>query len=329
MIKNPRIFVGPMSKNIVDAVIELANETKEPIGLIPSRRQVEHNGGYVNNWTTNGFCEYVRSKTNNVLLVRDHSGPKQGLNPDDGLESFLFDIKENLFDVIHIDVWKEYSGLLDGAKKTVEFIKTGYQINPDMYYEIGTEEAIRPFSTSDLEFLILYLKKNLDYKEYDKIKYLVIQSGTALKGNNNIGIYDQNKLEFMVNLAKKYNLISKEHNGDYLSVDLVNSKFNKGLDCINIAPEFGGIETKEIIKNILNNKPELLDGFYQICFNSKKWVKWVQSDFKPEDNKIKLIEICGHYVFSEPKFIELTKQLPDITPIIKEVIKNKLRVLSK
>jgi hypothetical protein len=64
---SPRLFVGPMSKEIVDAVIDYP----EPLGLIPSRRQVDYESGYVNAWTTETFCNYVRSKTDNVLLVRD------------------------------------------------------------------------------------------------------------------------------------------------------------------------------------------------------------------------------------------------------------------
>ena len=38
-----------MSKNIVDAINEFCKETNNKIGLIPSRRQVEWDGGYVNN----------------------------------------------------------------------------------------------------------------------------------------------------------------------------------------------------------------------------------------------------------------------------------------
>ena len=37
-----------MSKNVVDLVIEFNGD----FGFIPSRRQVDYQGGYVNNWTT-------------------------------------------------------------------------------------------------------------------------------------------------------------------------------------------------------------------------------------------------------------------------------------
>ena len=40
-MKYPRLFVGPMSKEIVDIVIEYSLE-KNVLGLIPSRRQIEN-----------------------------------------------------------------------------------------------------------------------------------------------------------------------------------------------------------------------------------------------------------------------------------------------
>ena len=44
-----KFFIGPMSKNIVDSIIEFQIESKNKVGLIPSRRQVDYNGGYSNN----------------------------------------------------------------------------------------------------------------------------------------------------------------------------------------------------------------------------------------------------------------------------------------
>ena len=49
--------VGPMSQNIVDVTIELAEKHDVPLMLIASRRidSEYHGGGYVNNWTTEDF----------------------------------------------------------------------------------------------------------------------------------------------------------------------------------------------------------------------------------------------------------------------------------
>ena len=40
-----KFYIGPMSKNVVDSVIEFVEETGNKIGFIPSRRQVEYDGG--------------------------------------------------------------------------------------------------------------------------------------------------------------------------------------------------------------------------------------------------------------------------------------------
>ena len=45
-----------------------------------------------------------------------------------------------------------------------------------------------------------------------------------------------------------------------------------------------------------------IEEYYQICYDSKRWEKWVDDDFIPHENKKELIKICGHYVFSEKEF---------------------------
>jgi hypothetical protein len=325
----PKFFIGPMSKNIVDTIIDFCNKNNTSIGLIPSRRQVEFNGGYVNNWKTSEFTDYVRSKTNHVLLVRDHSGPGQGQFDDDGYESLTEDCK--FFDIIHIDPWKKYPSFNLGLKETIRMIEHCYELNPNLQYEIGTEEAIRRFEPYELEELIIQLKNRLDPNIFDKIKYLVIQSGTSLKQTTQTGEYDKDRLIDMVKVSRKYGLISKEHNGDYLPIDLIKQKFNYGLDSINIAPEFGVIETKVVLDEIIkNSQNDLFEKFYTICYESKKWVKWVDKNFKPEDNKKDLILICGHYVISNEDFISLKKQLDkNIDDKIKNKIEDKLNNMNK
>jgi len=68
-IEKTKLFLGPMTKNIVDGVVVCKN-----VGLIPSRRQVDHTGGYVNNWTTETFSSYVRITNKSTLICRDHGG---------------------------------------------------------------------------------------------------------------------------------------------------------------------------------------------------------------------------------------------------------------
>jgi hypothetical protein len=326
-MKDIKFYIGPMSKNIVDSVIEYSINNNINIGLIPSRRQIDKNGGYVNNWTTKEFSFYVKNKSKNILLVRDHCGPNQGQIEDDGVDSFIEDC--SYFDVIHIDVWKKYPTYEEGLSKTIDFINLGYKLNSNLYYEIGTEEAIRKFESFELDNLVSDLNKNLSNELFSRIKFLVIQSGTALKENTNIGIYDKERLTKMLKICKKYNLISKEHNGDYISNDILKEKFILGLNSINIAPEFGQIETNVLLEEINSlNRNDLLDDFFQICLKSNKWKKWVSNDFDPLNNKLELINICGHYVFSSEEFLIIKHQLSkDIDDKIKISIKRRIEEL--
>jgi len=320
-MSNIKYFIGPMTKNVVDTIAEYSNKSGNLIGLIPSRRQIEFNSGYVNNWTTEEFSKYVKSISSNIVIKRDHAGPGQGQLDDDGYQSLSEDCK--YLDLIHIDPWKKYPDFNLGLTETIRMIEHCYNLNSKLEYEIGTEEAIRRFEPYELDELVSKLKSRLHTRVFKKIKYLVIQSGTFLTGNTQTGSYDSQRLLTMIKVAKKYNLISKEHNGDYIPIHTIHEKFNLGLDSINIAPEFGLIETQTYLDHMEEGSEEF-ERFWQICYDSMKWQKWVSSEFNPIANKKELIQICGHYVLSLPTFVDIKEKYPDIDGIIKTNILTKL-----
>lgn len=323
-MNNAKIFIGPMSKNIVDCLINFSNNENVKIGIIASRRQIENFGGYVNNWKTNEFVDYIRKRSNNILIQRDHAGPEQGQFSDDGYDSLSSD--SMLFDLIHIDPWKKFSDYDAGLDETINMINFCYNLNNKLEFEIGTEEAIRPYDSNELDNLINDLKNKLKPAIFEKIKYAVIQSGTSLKETHQTGIYNSDRLESMLAVCKKFEMLSKEHNGDYLPINLIKDKFNKGLDSINIAPEFGVIETNSYIEEISDTKT--INDWWQICFDSNKWQKWVTPSFNPYENKLELIRICGHYTFSNDMFNEKIKsKYKNIDEIIHRNIFNKLKEL--
>jgi hypothetical protein len=301
-----------MSKNVVDAVIEFTEETGNKIGFIPSRRQVEYNGGYVNNWTTEEFSDYVNGR---VLIERDHGGAGQGYKDDDGYESYKHDAEN--FDIIHIDPWKKYPKFDDGLKETLATINYINNMNPNTLFEVGTEEAIRNFTPDELHRLLEELS---NHSFFGNIKYAVVQSGVGIDLGKriNTGKYDEARLSEFIDVCKRWNVLSKEHNGDYLTNQEMKDKFNVGLDSINIAPEFGQLETLCYLKHMGDD----IENYYQICYDSKRWEKWVSNDFIPEDNKKELIKICGHYVLSDEKFKKIK---PNIDNKIKSVVKSKLK----
>ncbi len=313
-----KYYVGPMSKPIVDAFLDFTN----PPVFIPSRRQIDFNGGYVNNWTTESFANYVKSTNKNSFICRDHAGPEQGSVNDDGFESLKHDCLH--FDMIHIDPWKKYSSFQDGINHTVDMINFCLKQNPKINFEISTEQSIKYFSSSEIEDFCKEVYINLKRK-FESIKFIVIQSGTALEGNNQIGRYCDVRLTEMIKVVKKFDKLSKEHNGDYISKDVIFEKFSRGLDAINIAPEFGFIQTNIILEEI---DEVMFHDFWQICYDSKKWVKWVPYDFDPFKNKLELIQICGHYVFSNKNFIEKIYSQIDVEEKIKLAIKSKMNDLN-
>ena len=146
--------------------------------------------------------------------------------------------------------------------------------------------------------------------------------GLDLGKQINTGKFDPQRLEDMIRVCKEYNVKSKEHNGDYLSEKDYRNRFDIGLDSINIAPEFGQIETK----CYLDEMGDDIEDYFQICFDSKRWEKWVDKDFLPHENKKELIEICGHYVFSEDSFKGIK---PNIDEKIQQKLREKLRRLSE
>jgi hypothetical protein len=302
-----------MSKNIVDAVLEL-NDSR--FGLLPTRRQIDFNSGYVNGWNTKSFYEYVKSINHNIILERDHSGPLQGSVEDFGYETYTHDV--NYFDIIHIDIWKYTTNVLKGVKETVDALKYMHYLNPNIKFEILTEEAIKPFSEKEWITITQYLLKNLTKTEFDSIVYIVIQSGVGLDliNRKNTGIFDLEKLKKQSFVVKSFGKKTKEHNGDYLSIDEIRIRFENGLDSLNIGPEIAQIETLTYLEHM---KEKEINEFYKICLDSKKWERWVPDNFDFNDKK-KLIQICGHYCFS-------MYDLPKIDNIVKENIKNKLNIL--
>lgn len=305
-----RYFICPMSKNIVDSVLELDSNL---IGLLPSRRQIDYDRGYVNYWNTNTFNQYVK-KNSSIIIERDHSGVGQG----DGDEYLSFKEDAQKFDIIHIDPWKKYQDLNKGLNETVANINYIFNLNNKIKFEVGTEQTIRKFDTTDLIFLLSELKIELSKPQFENIKYVCIQSGVGLDVVNrkNNGEFDLQRLISMIDICKKHKKLSKEHNGDFLTEKEIKLRFDQGLDAINIGPEIVQLET-ELYLDHMNNQE--IDEFYKVCLDSNTWKKWITEDFDLNDKK-KLIMVCGHYNFTK-------YSLPKIDEIIKEKIKDKLKQL--
>jgi hypothetical protein len=346
------LCVGPMSKNCVDESIYLANTFHLPISLIASRRQIECKelgGGYVENWTTDKFIEYVRARDTgrNIILSRDHGGPWQHpcevkLNLRDAMESskksYACDIESGM-EIIHIDPSIDPKGtpspeqLLDRVFELYEFCWAHARArNKDIAFEVGTEEQdVHINSIDDFEYLLSEICKRCKKMKLPQPLFVVGQTGTKVMEIENVGEFgkcsfndDAFQLRQLTELCGRYNVLFKEHNADYLSDEVLRLHPQMGVHGVNVAPEFGVVETKtfiEIMKK-LNLKRELHD-FINLSYGSMKWEKWMKENSQATNHDRAVIS--GHYVFGKPEFKEIKMKVSHHLKKLGDDLDQKLR----
>jgi hypothetical protein len=334
--------VGPMSANCVDAAIDLANEYAIPLMLIASRRQIDSqqfNGGYVNNWTTSKFANYVKTKdkNTNIILSRDHGGPwqnneekKQNLNLDLAMKSAKESYKEDIdagFKILHIDTsidihkTPSQNEVLERLFELYEYCWS-YALDKgkEIIFEIGTEEQSGSTNTPDeLDFTLSSMEKFCKKNKFPSPTFVVIQTGTRVMEMRNVGSFDSPLRIFneipseiqvpkMIEICKKYNIFMKEHNTDYLSDIALSWHPRLGIHAANVAPEFGVAETKAFLKIMEDNDlTSQANKFIELSYNSKKWDKWMLPKTTASDRDRSIIS--GHYIFSTPECLELKKEV--------------------
>jgi len=350
--------VGPMSKNCIDASIELADQYKTPLMLIASRRQIDSEqfgGGYVENWTTKHFADYVIEKdiNQNIILARDHGGPwqnelekSQSMNLKDAMQSAKDSYRADIdagFHMLHIDPSVDIHSqpnidqVLERIYELYDFCWSYAQKkNQDIIFEIGTEEQSGANNTRDeLEYTLENIRKFCKINKIPFPTFIVIQAGTRVVETKNVGSFDspvrfknelppEIQIPQMVSICNKYGIYMKEHNTDYLSTESLKWQPRLGIHAANIAPEFGVAETKAFI-NILerNNQNDLLDEFLHISYDSRKWEKWMLNDTNASDKDKSVI--AGHYIFSSDECVRLKSEARSSIKGLDEYLKNKVK----
>ena len=357
---------GPMSVNCVDAVIELANQYESPIMLIASRRQIDSEdlgGGYVNNWSTERFGDYVidQDKKGKVFLARDHGGPWQNeLEKSNNLslrkamesakKSYQADIDSG-FQILHIDPSVDIHGkpqtdeVLERIFELYEFCWSHAQKSgKEIIFEIGTEEQSGFTNTQEeLEYILTRVKDFCRKYHLPSPTFVVVQTGTRVKETRNIGSFDtplrvadeipaEIQVPKMVQICNRHGVFMKEHNADYLSDEALQWHPRLGIHAANIAPEFGVEETKALISTLeRNGLNSLADKFLELAFESHKWEKWMIESSNATDRDRSII--AGHYVFSLPECkqikiqakTELRKKGIDLDNELKNSVKAAIR----
>lgn len=346
------IGIGPMSHTLIKASMLLAKEKDFPLMFIASRNQVdadELGGGYVCNWDQKRFSEAIAqiAKENDFdglyYLCRDHGGPWQRDNernahlPEDeamalGKKSYKYDL-ENGFDLLHIDPTKDpyiVGKVIDmdvNLNRTIELIETAENERkamnlPPVSYEVGTEETNGGLTSSEnYEAFIKKLNERLDEKNLPHPAFIVGNTGTLTRLTENVGHVDPTSCKNLSSIAKKYHVGLKEHNGDYLDDAILLQHPAWGVTAMNVAPEFGTVETQAYLKlaevedslheeGLIKDKSDIALVLTMEAVKSGRWKKWMVDgkdklsieEILEDKELVRLItEISGHYTFNNPK----------------------------
>ena len=351
--------VGPISKVAVRATFQACQKHACPAVFIASRNQVDLKSlghGYLMGGMDQAEFVSLLARFQEqagyegpVYICRDHGGPWQRnveLNekyPVDqamavAKESFRSDIEAG-FNYIHIDPTKCPLPYTQGdlCSWTVDLVgfceDTRRELNKEpIDYEVGTEDIRGGLTTSDtFESFLKEISRRLDSRGLPLPTCVVGQTGTLARIDRNVGRFDRAKAQELAGIAARYGIGFKEHNGDYLSAASCRIHPDLGITGMNVAPEFGLLETDACLAladeesklvregwlagNEASNLRELM---LESTFKNAPWKKWMTDEVRQLDNeavasdaalRLLIARGCGHYTYDLPQVRSARKRL--------------------
>jgi tagatose-1,6-bisphosphate aldolase non-catalytic subunit AgaZ/GatZ len=317
-----------MSRNGIDATIRMAYRWQRQVMLVASRAQIEceeFGGGYVERWSTEQFIRYVRDRdpVGLIKICRDHGGPWQ--HPDEttlkqeevdvlarSLVSLRADIRSGM-DLLHLDTSREGhdAAEFDSAlKRLVEFYgdcqEYAQSIDRRVAFEVGVERQ-RDEADDPEEFRgkLEQILGALAYAGLQPPTFVVAQTGTRVVGTRNCGALVSQRqavaetVSKVARVCREHGMALKAHNVDYLAGEAVTELFRNGTDAINVAPEFGVLETRTFLA-LLDELalPKQRDEFLRLAYESGAWHKWMDGDSTDLERSV----VAGHYIFATDEF---------------------------
>ncbi|MFK4566322.1 class II D-tagatose-bisphosphate aldolase non-catalytic subunit [Enterococcus sp. UD-01] len=344
--------IGPMSKNCVQATLELSKEDDYPVMFIASRNQVdadELGGGYVNGWNQATFAQAVAEVAADIdydnlyYLCRDHGGPWQRDKERNdhlpteqamalGKQSYVADIEAG-FDLLMIDPTKDpfevgkVIPLETVLERTVDLIAYCEQERkarnlPEIGYEVGTEETNGGLtSTETYETFIIRLKDELGKRGLPMPTFIVGQTGTLTRKTEQVGTFNLKNAYDLAQMAKKYGVGLKEHNGDYLDDVTLLEHIPSQITATNVAPQYGteetraylnlaSVEAKLVEYGLVSEPSQTREVLLEHAIKSERWRKWMIGEQKEltveqimtqNDTVLQaeILDIAGHYTFND------------------------------
>lgn len=298
-LRDYRIGVGPMSKEIVDILV---NHTDYPLMIIASRNQVDYQNGYV--YKTHELSNNV-GKQEHLLLCRDHCGPyfadsDKNLSISEAINKCKNTIKSDIqagFDLIHIDVSRIDTNQLSYGQELMEY---ALDLEPNILLEFGSEDN----TGIDVESSIGRIEPQLEFlqKYQENVAFFVTQTGSLTK-QHQVGQFDVDRNKLVADLIHKAGFLFKEHNADYFTSEDLHHRMLAGLDSLNIAPQLGVIQTMLLHKFA---SKELWSNFSNLVHNSNYWQRWTDNHKIDQDSAAKL---GGHYFYGSRQYSDIINSI--------------------
>ena len=307
-----------MSREIVEAIYSYSQQFSHPLMLISSRNQVDYEHGYVFKTSDyRAFLDGMKAKypENNVAICRDHCGPGFG-TPDDSMESVKKTIAadlENGFHLVHIDLCNLKAERKEKVALTKQLMDFAKGVNPDVLFEVGTEENVGVPASNLLEIEEDLKELTGDYKPM----FYVVQTGSLVKENYNAGTFSRDAVAKAHDLVRGYGVLLKEHNADYLTKGQIADRIGV-VNAMNIAPQLGVVQTCSVL-NLCQIYGVDSTQFREVAYRGRKWKKWLLHN--TEANKDLCVNLAGHYHFNSEEYRRIVEQIPRVTETVIESIK--------
>jgi tagatose-1,6-bisphosphate aldolase non-catalytic subunit AgaZ/GatZ len=344
--------VGPVSEVAVRATFLACVKYDCPPIFIASRNQVDlkelGHGYLMGGMDQAAFGDLLRrvgaetGYKGNVYICRDHGGPWQRNAELDqkypveramaiAEQSFRADIEAG-FNYLHIDPTKcpfpfTQEQLVEWTVDLVAYCESVRRSlatklgKGEIDYEVGTEDIQGGLTTADTyESFLKLLTARLMERGLPLPTCVVGQTGTLCKIDRNVGHFDAEATSRLVKIAAGYGVGFKEHNGDYMSAASCRIHPQLGVTGMNVAPEFGLIETDTLLaladleEKLVHEgwlKKGQASGLREMIVEkafAAPWKKWMTDDVKKLATehikgdkflRILIARVCGHYTYDD------------------------------
>ena len=148
--------------------------------------------------------------------------------------------------------------------------------------------------------------------------FIVGQTGTLTRKTEQVGTFNFRNAYDLAQMAKKYGVGLKEHNGDYLDDVTLLEHIPSQIIATNVAPQYGTEETRAYLKlaevecklekeGLVEKTSNIRHVLLVNAIECGRWRKWVVGEqknltteeiYKDEVLSNEILDIAGHYTFN-------------------------------